>query len=366
MPERFRRDTVESTVATERPAASEREGLPPGYRMRADAHYVEALTARSSDVTVRSIAVDDIDAAPIDLATIEPLTRSIAAHGVLQPLLVRRDDTRFRVVAGKKRLSAARGAGLSTVPCLIHQVDEDAADVLAQAENTRGGEPDTGAGAGGLLGPWTILARLADDVKGIQSTASLLSSHSLPTSRRVTVDMIRAEAWRASWLIQAGVIGDRTERGETRLVVLGTILEQVREGFLPESRLSGVEIQVCVPDWNVSAVVDERGLMVGLAGGIMATLGFVEQSPGAVITLIASVAPGGSLDIDIAQDAASVPAETVGRIFDPTWTDRPGGWAAMVGALVAKMVAQHHGGDAACLVRERRGSTLRLMLDQAR
>lgn len=366
MPERFRKETVEASVVAERPAAGEREGLPPGYRMRADAHYVDQLTARSPDVAVRSIAIDEIDAAPIDLATIEPLTRSIVAHGVLQPLLVRREDSRFRVIAGRKRLGAARAAGLTVVPCLTLQVDDAGAELLAQAENTRGSAPDGRVGAGGLLGTESLLSKLADDLNSIESAASLLASHSLPTSRRVTVDLIRAEAWRASWLIQAGAIADRSQRDDTRLSVLGTILERVRDGFLPESRLSGVDIQVCVPDWNVSAVVDERGLMAGLTGGIIATLGFVEQAPGAVITLIASAAPGGSLGIDIAQDAVTVPADLAGRLFDSSWTDRPGGWAAMVGALTAKTIAQQHGGDAVCLVRERRGCTLRLTLDQAR
>jgi hypothetical protein len=366
MPERFRRDTVESSVAADRPATGEREGLPPGYRMRADAHYVDQLTARSPDAAVRSIAIDEIDAAPIDVATIQPLTRAIVAHGVLQPLLVRREDSRFRVIAGRKRLAAARAAGLPVVPCFTHQVDDAGAELLAQAENTRGNAPDTRVGAGGLLDPESVLLKLADDLHSIEAAASLLASRGLPTSRRVTVDLIRAEAWRALWLIQAGATADRSQRGETRLSVLGTILERVRDGFLPESRLSGVDIQVCVPDWNVSAVVDERSLMAGLTGGIIATLGFVEQAPGAVITLIASAAPGGSLGIDIAQDAVTVPAEVASRLFDSSWTDRPGGWAAIVGALTARAVAQQHGGDAACLVRERRGSTLRLTLDQAR
>jgi hypothetical protein len=366
MPERFRRDTAESSVATERPAAGEREGLPPGYRMRADAHYVEQLTARSPDVTVRHIAVEEIDAPPIDLATVEPLTRSIAAHGVLQPLLVRRDDSRFRVIAGKKRLGAARAAGLSTVPCLIHQADEAAAELLAQAENTRGGAPDVGAGAGGFPGVRAILDRLAGDLDGIESAASLLAGRSRPASRRATTDMIRAEAWRASWLLRAAGISDRPDPGEPQLAVLGTILERVRQNFLPESRMSGVDIQVCVPDWNVSADVDEESLAIGLAGAIIATLGFVEEVPGSVITLIASGTAGGPVSLDVAQDAAAVPAEAAGRLFDPAWTDRPGGWPALVGALTARTVAEQHGGDATFVARERRGSTLRLTLDPAR
>jgi hypothetical protein len=127
-----------------------------------------------------------------------------------------------------------------------------------------------------------------------------------------------------------------------------------------------VDVQVCVPDWNVSAVVDEEALMAGLTGAIVATLGLVEQVPGAGISLIASAASSGAISIDVAQESASVPAETASRFFDEAWTDRPGGWAATAGALAARAAARHHGGDAACLVRDRRGSTIRVTLDQAR
>ena len=48
------------------------------------------------------------------------------------------------------------------------------------------------------------------------------------------------------------------------------------------------------------------------------------------------------------------------RFFDSAWTDRPGGWFAGLGATVAKVVAQQHGGDAVLLAGERRGSTLKI------
>src|SRR5262245_20644206 len=59
---------------------SEREGLPRGYRMRADAHYVEQLAERSSGQPVRLIAVDEIDVsarAEGIAAPLEPLMQSI-------------------------------------------------------------------------------------------------------------------------------------------------------------------------------------------------------------------------------------------------------------------------------------------------
>ena len=46
-------------------AKTEREGLPPGYRMRADAHYVDQLSRRSErDASRGSSSLDEGDAAP--------------------------------------------------------------------------------------------------------------------------------------------------------------------------------------------------------------------------------------------------------------------------------------------------------------
>jgi hypothetical protein len=177
--------------------------------------------------------------------------------------------------------------------------------------------------------------------------------------------MIRAEAWRASWLLHAETVGDSHSATEGKLCLLGTVLERIREGFLAESRLTGVELQVVVPDWNAAAVVNEDRLITGLSGAVMATLGLVEESDRAEVALIIS-SPGGTLGIDVAQETTAVTSETAGRFFDPAWTDRPGGWLALTGALVAKAVAQQHGGDAVFVVRAHRGSTLRVTLDQGR
>jgi hypothetical protein len=367
MQERFRKETTEpGAVVAERPGTGEREGLPPGYRMRADAHYVDQLTSRTPDMTIRSVAVDQIDAAgSIDMASIEPLTRSIATHGVLQPLLVRRDETGYRIIAGRKRLLAAREAGLATVPCVVHYVDENNAEQLAQAVNLRVGSVDAGAASGSLTSSG-ITAGLTDNLSAIESALSLLGNRGLSTSRRVAVDVIRSEAWRASWLLKAEAVGAGQARGDGKLRLLGSMLERVREGFRPESRLSSVELQVVVPDWNVSAVVDEECLVTGLTGAVVATLGLVEDAAGAEVTLIATSSLGGSLGIDVAQDVTTISPEIVSRFFDPAWTDRPGGRSALLGALSAKAAAQQHGGDAIFLARDRRGSTLRLTLDQSR
>jgi ParB family chromosome partitioning protein len=66
---------------------------------------------------------------------LEELRDSIALHGVLQPLTVRQKGDRFELIAGERRLRAARMAGLSEVPCILMDVDMEASGVIALIEN---------------------------------------------------------------------------------------------------------------------------------------------------------------------------------------------------------------------------------------
>ena len=68
---------------------------------------------------------------------IASLADSIRRHGVLQPLTVRSVEGggRFELVAGERRLRAARLAGLSRVPCLLVDTDDKTSAELAMIEN---------------------------------------------------------------------------------------------------------------------------------------------------------------------------------------------------------------------------------------
>ena len=63
------------------------------------------------------------------------LAESIRRHGIIQPLSVRRRDNGWELIAGERRLRAAKLAGLQTVPCLEMQVDEQDSAILALIEN---------------------------------------------------------------------------------------------------------------------------------------------------------------------------------------------------------------------------------------
>lgn len=63
------------------------------------------------------------------------LAASIRRHGILQPLTVRRRNGVWELVAGERRLRAARLAGLETVPCIEAEVDDRESALLALVEN---------------------------------------------------------------------------------------------------------------------------------------------------------------------------------------------------------------------------------------
>ena len=56
--------------------------------------------------------------------TLAALARSIREVGVLQPVVVRRQDGGFELVAGERRLRAARLAGLATIPAIVREGDD--------------------------------------------------------------------------------------------------------------------------------------------------------------------------------------------------------------------------------------------------
>ena len=70
-----------------------------------------------------------------DEAALRELAESIRQYGILQPLTVRRTLTGYELIAGERRLRAAKIAGLRSVPCLLARAEEESSSVLALIEN---------------------------------------------------------------------------------------------------------------------------------------------------------------------------------------------------------------------------------------
>ena len=71
-----------------------------------------------------------------DEQKITELSQSIAKHGILSPILVRETGAGgFELIAGERRLSAAKQAGLQTAPCMIDSAEDQLSLELALIEN---------------------------------------------------------------------------------------------------------------------------------------------------------------------------------------------------------------------------------------
>ena len=70
-----------------------------------------------------------------DEAKLRELAESIRTQGVIQPVLVRREDGEYRLIAGERRWRAAQLAGLHEVPAIVRDVTAGEAFELALVEN---------------------------------------------------------------------------------------------------------------------------------------------------------------------------------------------------------------------------------------
>jgi ParB family chromosome partitioning protein len=71
----------------------------------------------------------------MDDARIEDLARSIRANGIIQPIVVRRVEGGYEIVAGERRWRAAQRAGLLKVPIVVRDIPEDRLLAAALIEN---------------------------------------------------------------------------------------------------------------------------------------------------------------------------------------------------------------------------------------
>lgn len=90
---------------------------------------------------VREIPIEEIVPNPyqprkvFSEKSLEELKNSIESYGVLQPITVRKKGDKFELVAGERRLRAAKLANLKTIPAILHDMSDETSAVLALLEN---------------------------------------------------------------------------------------------------------------------------------------------------------------------------------------------------------------------------------------
>ncbi|MBC8546834.1 ParB/RepB/Spo0J family partition protein [Clostridiaceae bacterium NSJ-31] len=104
-----------------------------------DALFVDNDTSSRDVLTLRISEIEPNKSQPrkdFDEAALADLADSIREHGVIQPLLVRPMPTGgYQLVAGERRWRAARMAGLSEVPVIVREMDDQQTMELALIEN---------------------------------------------------------------------------------------------------------------------------------------------------------------------------------------------------------------------------------------
>ncbi|MGD9128500.1 MAG: ParB/RepB/Spo0J family partition protein, partial [Planctomycetia bacterium] len=112
---------------------------------------VEVVEVLSEENMTESEPNSELDVVLVDVRLIEPnpfqprrdfgeeslnsLSESIAEHGLLQPLVVRRVDESYQLIAGERRFRAAQKSGLNEVPVRVVEADDRRMTELAIVEN---------------------------------------------------------------------------------------------------------------------------------------------------------------------------------------------------------------------------------------
>ncbi len=337
-------DAEDVSEGSERPL---REGLPPTYRMRHDRHYVDELDARSPASLFQMVPTTQIRAPKaVDLEEVGPLVESVRKVGVLQPILVRRRDVGYEVIAGVRRFAAAAAVGLTELPCRIYTVGEQEARALAEADDLRfrvetGREMVQMQRSDVTLAE--TLAQISDSLRAANSCWGVSIDGPERPHTAAVQGIAQVELQRAMWLTEGLHVLAEEPAAEMRPLLLGSVLDRALSAMRPECRLSQITLSENLSRSAVALRGDERLLVLAFGGLIQAVLSLVK--PLAPETIRCSVATENDVArIEIWEAATRPSAILVERFFDHTFHDRPGGHgSAVVLGAAARVIEMHSG-----------------------
>ena len=346
----------------EEPPAAVREGLPSRFRMRHTPHYVDELLGDAPLRTVREIPVSEIESPIDDLAELEELERSIRQLGVIEPLLVGRRGASYRVIAGMRRLRAAHRIGLDTVPCLVHEVDEDRLTDMRDAAARRlsvppppAPEPEPEVVPVATAVPQITQPTIGEAALGLEFVAALLPAMNAAGGDRlrwgVLTDLAAVELSRTKAIGAAHEILRSARPIDRASVDYQLLVSGVVAGVAAEARLRNVRLDVSMPggqhgDAGRDIFLDGALCRDALAGLVQSLLGLAPRA-GTVLGVaarITSIRPALIVECRLHESDPELGPETLSRFFDAGWREHPCG--SNGGAVLAAFahVARAHGG----------------------
>jgi len=103
----------------------------------------EKIITETPKEQIIKISLDDLRSNPyqprvvFETGPLEELANSIKQHGIIQPLVLRRVNDKYEIIAGERRYKAATIAGLTKVPAVIADVDDNKSAEVAIVENVQ-------------------------------------------------------------------------------------------------------------------------------------------------------------------------------------------------------------------------------------
>jgi len=248
------------------------------FEPTANPPFGQAVQAAATQAEPPRVPIDKIDSnagqprQDFDPGELKKLSESISTHGLLQPVVVRRVNDRYQIIAGERRLRAAVQAGWTDVPVNIIEADDRQTAELAIIENLQRKD----------LNALEKAACFQRYLEQYGSTQEELASR-LNLDRSTIANLIRL-------LELPGAVQDALRRGEVSpgharaLLPLGDEREQIefcarikREGLNVRQTEMLVQQMIDAVDREPLAVIDREGRSSKVSRGKNEQLEALEQ-----------------------------------------------------------------------------------------
>ena len=173
-----------------------------------------------------------------DEAKLKELAQSIKVHGIMQPIIVYKNEGRYTIIAGERRFRAAKMAGLSKVPVIVKQLEKREVLELSLIENIQREDLNPLEQAAALQQLMTDYSLTQDEVskrvgKSRSAIANLLRLLSLPEP------------------VKKLVTGGKLSAGHARCLLPLEDNKKIGEGakYIVEGDLSVREAEAMVKEW---------------------------------------------------------------------------------------------------------------------
>lgn len=104
---------------------------------------VDKVNSTQTENSILQVPIEDIipnrfqPRLAFDDDSLKDLSASIKQHGIIQPLVLRRINDKYEIIAGERRYKAAKMAGLISVPAIISNLDDNTSAEVAIVENVQ-------------------------------------------------------------------------------------------------------------------------------------------------------------------------------------------------------------------------------------